>query len=134
MVHVVSAYSVTLVMEALALTMAIFISLTLYTLLSKKDFSGMGPYLYAAVSAIVCASIIQFVAWAFTGHVSTVGNFLLSLFAASVFSLLIVYDTHNIFTRMSPEDYILGVLELYMDFIQLFRHVLRILSYLQGHR
>merc|ERR1719240_194151 len=55
----------------------------------------------------------------------------LSVGGAAIFSLYIVYDVHMIAKRLSPDEYVLGAITLYLDIINLFLHLLRILSELQ---
>ena len=40
----------------------------------------------------------------------------------------IVFDTHMIMTRVSPEEYIIATIELYLDIINLFIEILKILD------
>ena len=121
-----------MVIEALALTVGIFLSLTVLTLVSKRDFSGMGPFLYAMLTMIIIGSFIQMIlAWGF-GIYSSVADVAICFAIAFVFSLYIIYDTYMIFNRLSPEEYIIAAVELYMDVINLFLALLRILQFLQG--
>lgn len=52
----------------------------------------------------------------------------LSVGGALVFSLFIVFDTSLIMHKVSPEEYIMACINLYLDIINLFLHLLRILS------
>ena len=56
---------------------------------------------------------------------------LLSVFGAFIFSTYIIYDTHLIMKHLSAEEYIIGVVNLYMDIINLFIKILRILDALK---
>ena len=47
---------------------------------------------------------------------------------ALVFSLFIIYDTHMIMRKLSPEEYIFAAINLYLDIINLFLHILRMMS------
>jgi protein lifeguard len=49
------------------------------------------------------------------------------------FSISAVYDTHAIMKRLSPDEYIMGALSLYLDFINLFLYILRVVSTHQEH-
>ena len=49
---------------------------------------------------------------------------LLSLFGAIVFCLFIIYDTNQIMMHFGVDDYIIAVIELYLDVINLFRYLL----------
>jgi FtsH-binding integral membrane protein len=48
-----------------------------------------------------------------------------------LFSGYVVYDTYLINSRLSPDEYIMGAISLYLDFINLFLSILRLLSNLQ---
>ena len=45
------------------------------------------------------------------------------------FSAFIIFDTQMIMTRVSPEDYIMATIQLYLDIINLFIEILRILNH-----
>lgn len=60
---------------------------------------------------------------------SPVLEFVLSVAGTLVFSGFIIFDTHLIMHALSPEDYILAAINLYMDFINLFLQILKILQY-----
>ena len=55
-------------------------------------------------------------------------EFNLIILGAVVFSLFIIYDTHMIMRRLSPEEYIFAAINLYLDIINLFLHILKMLS------
>ena len=56
---------------------------------------------------------------------------LMAGFGAFLFSAYIIYDTQLIMRHLSAEEYIIGVLNLYMDIVNLFVKVLRLLHALQ---
>ena len=58
-------------------------------------------------------------------------HFALAVGGAVVFSLYIVYDVHEIAKRLSPDEYIPAAISLYLDILNLFLHILRILASLQ---
>ena len=47
---------------------------------------------------------------------------------AIIFSLFIVFDTHMLMHKLSPEEYIVATINLYLDIINLFLHLLRLLG------
>ena len=47
---------------------------------------------------------------------------------ALLFSAFIVFDTHMLMHKLSPEEYILASINLYLDMINLFIEILRILN------
>ena len=48
--------------------------------------------------------------------------------SAILFSAYIVFDTQQILKRLSPEEYIIASVELYLDLLNLFLAILRILD------
>ncbi|KAI9497357.1 inhibitor of apoptosis-promoting Bax1-domain-containing protein [Zychaea mexicana] len=123
---VVTFYDQTIVLQALIITFGVFVGLTLFTLQSKWDFSGMGPFLFAGISILLLVSIVQI-------FLPFSEGFQLALAVAGVviFSGYIVFDTYLIFNRYSAEDYIMASVSLYMDIINLFLRILQILSAMQ---
>ena len=49
-----------------------------------------------------------------------------------IFCGFILFDTYAIMHRLSTEDYIIAAIDLYLDFINLFIYVLRILDALKN--
>merc|ERR1719320_870897 len=47
---------------------------------------------------------------------------------ALLFSLFIIYDTQMIMTRLSAEEYIMATIQLYLDIVNLFIEILKILE------
>ncbi|XP_013780187.1 protein lifeguard 4-like isoform X2 [Limulus polyphemus] len=119
---VVTFYDQLAVLQAFVLTMAVTIGLTLYTFQSKRDFSTWGAGLFSMLWILIVAGILQI----FVG--STELELLLSVGGAVLFSFFIIYDSHMIMHRLSPEDYILATIDLYLDIINLFLHILRIIG------
>eukprot|EP00741_Cyanophora_paradoxa_P005380 tig00000881_g5218.t1 len=120
-----SFYSTAIVLEAVCLTAAIVVALTLYTFQSKRDFSFLGAGLFAALFCLLIAGFVQIFVR------SPLFDFLLSVAGAVVFSLYIVYDTHRTMHVHSVDEYIMAVISLYLDIINLFLNLLKILQYLQ---
>ncbi|KAH8549527.1 inhibitor of apoptosis-promoting Bax1-domain-containing protein [Umbelopsis sp. PMI_123] len=123
---VVTFYEQTVVLQALIITFGVFAALTLFTLQSKWDFSGMAPILFASLWVLILVGFVQ-IFFPFSE------GFQLAIAFAGVliFSGYIIFDTYMIFNRYSPEDYILASVSLYMDFINLFLRILQILSAMQ---
>lgn len=112
-----------IVIEAFAITSVIFIGLTLFTMQSKIDFNFLGPMLF--VSLLVLIVWGMFANFFFT---SFVFNQVYALAGVIIFSLYVVYDTHQIMNNLSYDEYIAGAINLYLDFINLFLFMLRLLS------
>lgn len=55
----VTFYDTMIVLEALLITLGLFAGLTLFTLQSKWDFSGMGPFLFGGLWALILAGFVM---------------------------------------------------------------------------
>ena len=47
---------------------------------------------------------------------------------AVIFALYVLYDTHQITTYLCYDDYVLGAINLYLDFVNLFLMILMLLT------
>ena len=107
-----------------------FLALSVYGTVTKKNLTGMGTFLFMGLIGIIIASIVNL----FIG--STFMDFVISVCGVIVFTGLTAYDTQKLceFGSAAPlEDgtavrrgAILGALELYLDFINLFLMLLRL--------
>jgi len=120
---VASMYPREVVLQASVLTLAIFIALSLFTLQSKYDFSHWGAGLGIGLWTIIGAGLIHlFIPF------SRVTDLVIAIFSALVFCGFIVHDTYNLMNRFSPDEYIVASVELYLDCLNLFVILLRILN------
>ncbi|XP_013418294.1 protein lifeguard 4 isoform X6 [Lingula anatina] len=119
---IVTFYDVRVVLEAFGLTCAVVIALTVYTLQSKKDFSSWGAGLFSVLWILILAGFLQFF------FQSPMLERMMSIGGAVLFSLFIVFDTHMLMHKLSPEEYILASINLYLDILNLFLYILRILQ------
>ena len=53
-------------------------------------------------------------------------EFVLSIGGVVLFCGFILFDTHLIMHKLSPEEYVMASVNLYIDFIDLFTYLLRI--------
>jgi hypothetical protein len=122
----VAFFDNTIVLQALLITLGVFLGLTLFTFQSDYDFSGLGPWLFGALVALLMTGVV--------GIFIPFGRTMDIVYASGgclIFSGYIVYDTYMINKRLSPDEYILGAIGLYLDFINLFINILRLLNDLQ---
>jgi len=112
-----------LVVEAFAITSVIFVGLTLFTVQSKIDFSFLGLGLSVALFGLLAWGMFAMIAFP-----SFMFSQVYALLGSVIFSLYVVYDTWLITTRLSYDEHILGAISLYLDFINLFLMILRLLS------
>ena len=95
-----------------------------YGYFTKKNLDSVGQFMFIGLIAIIIASIINI----FIG--STVMQMVISAIAVIVFLGLTAYDTQKIREMVSIENdgkaEIAGALTLYLDFINLFLHLLQL--------
>ena len=96
----------TIAAEAFALTAITFVSLSLYVVISKKDFSFMNIF------------FIQ----------SGMMHFVMSGASVLLFSGFILYDTSNILRYYGTDEHVSATLALYLDVLNLFIALLSILG------
>ncbi|KAF7242674.1 hypothetical protein EG68_10319 [Paragonimus skrjabini miyazakii] len=111
---------------AIGLTAVATFCLMAYAMLSKRDFSQWGAGLFIGLLLLLLAGPINFLLG------SSLFELSFALGGAVLFSLLIIYDTHRIMHHCSPEDYIVACIDLYLDILNLFLHLLRILREMQN--
>ncbi len=108
--------------NAAYLTLAVFTGLTLYTLNTKKDFSFLGGFLFTAlICLLVCGLLLFFLP-------SAAGSLLYSLAGVVIFCGYILYDTSMIMRRLGPDEAVSGAIGLYLDLVNLFWFILRLLN------
>lgn len=144
---VVSMYDTTVVLEALFITLTVLLSLTAYTFQTKRDFSFLGfgwvcvcvrvSRLFQVLQLLIFFSLYRlFIGlWCLIlGGLmqifiqSTTMELIISIGGALLFCLFIIFDTQLIMHTLSPEEYILATINLYLDIINLFLHILRALA------
>ncbi|KAK0476695.1 UPF0005-domain-containing protein [Armillaria novae-zelandiae] len=120
---VVAFYRTDIVIQALLITLGVFIGLTLFTFQSKYDFEGMGPFLFGGLIALCMTGFVG----VFIPFGRTM-DLIYAIFGCLLFSGYVVYDTYMINAKLSPDEYIMGSISLYLDFINLFLNILRLLN------
>ncbi len=110
------------VYQALGLTVSIFLGLTVYTFVSKKDFSFLGPIVSIGLISVIVIMLLNFF------FKSSAADLAIAWVSSILFSLFVLYDTSRIMRTHESDEYVSGALSLYLDFINLFLAILRILS------
>ncbi|XAR57157.1 hypothetical protein NMG60_11025197 [Bertholletia excelsa] len=114
-----------IVLEALVLTSAVVASLTGYTFWASKkgkDFSFLGPILFTGLFTLIFAGFIQMFF-----PLGSTSDAIYGGIGAVIFSGYIVYDTDNLIKRFTYDDYIWASVNLYLDILNLFLTILRML-------
>ncbi|XP_041349886.1 protein lifeguard 4-like [Gigantopelta aegis] len=119
---VVTFYNVSAVIEAFVLTLGVTLALTVYTLQSKRDFSSWGAGLFSLLWILILAGMLQLF------FPSVLMDKAIAIGGAALFSMFIIFDTHMMMHKLSPEEYILASINLYLDILNLFLHILRALG------
>ncbi|MDR0762633.1 MAG: Bax inhibitor-1/YccA family protein [Campylobacteraceae bacterium] len=110
-----------IVMNAFILTTVAFGGLSIFAMNTKRDFSSLSKFLFISLIVLIVASIINI----FTA--SPLLYTIISAAGAILFSIYILYDTQNII-KGAYETPIEGAIALYLDFLNLFIFILRLLG------
>lgn len=119
---IVTLYEVSSVIEAFILTLAVTAGLTAYTLQTKRDFTVHYGCLFSLLWVLILAGFMQLF---FPGDLMERG---LAVGGAVLFSFFIIVDTQMMMHKLSPEEYMLAAINLYLDILNLFLHILRMLG------
>jgi len=125
---IVSFFDTRIVLQAVLLTAGIFVGLTLFACQTKYDFTSWMPYLFGGLWALI---LFGFVA-AFFPYSST-SELIYGGLAALIFSGYILVDTQLIMRHYHVEEEIAAAISLYLDVINLFLAILRILNSQQNN-
>lgn len=112
------------ILEAVILTAAVVVSLTLYTFWAARrghDFNFLGPFLFGALFVLILFSLIQVLF-----PLGKISVMIYGLLASIIFCGYIIYDTDNLIKRYSYDEYIWAAVALYLDVINLFLSLLTV--------
>ncbi|RMC34188.1 Bax inhibitor-1/YccA family protein [Paracoccus alkanivorans] len=120
------------IVQTFLVTAIAFAGLSLWGYTTKKDISGWGSFLIMGVIGLIVASIVNI-------FLQSSGlQFAISLLGVLIFAGLTAYDTQNIkntYLRLAGSDSeflgktaIMGALQLYLDFLNLFMFLLQFLG------
>ena len=124
------AYTGESVARTFFITAAAFGALSLYGYTTKKSLSGMGTFLMMGLFGLIIASIVNLFMQ------SSMMDFIISVAGVVIFAGLTAYDTQRIkesYYMMATGEAvakgaIMGALNLYLDFVNLFLFMLRFLG------
>lgn len=128
-----AAHPVGNIVAAFGVTAGTFGAFSLYGFVTKRDLTNIGSFCIMALLGIIIAMIVN----AFIG--SHFMDYLISCITVIIFVCLTAYDTQKLKEIASAADSeenlgitsryaIQGALELYLDFINLFLHILRLMT------
>lgn len=116
-----------LIMTAFGGTAIIFAVMASIATTSKRDFSGLGSWLFAGVIVLLLAGIANIFLQMPLLHV------VISAIAVMIFSAYILFDVQRIING-GETNYITATLAIYLDLYNIFVHLLALLGILGGER
>ncbi len=120
---ITSMFESRIVLQALIFTFGIFIALTLFACQTKYDFTSWMPYLFGALWVLI---IFGFMAAFFPKSSGVELGY--GVVAALIFSGYILVDTQLVIRHYHVEEEIAAAIALYLDILNLFMSILRILN------
>jgi FtsH-binding integral membrane protein len=127
--HIFMIYKMGSIFQVFFITSATFAVMSVYGYTTKKDLSSLGSFLLMGVIGLVIAGVVNLFLQ------SPVMTFVISSIAVLVFTLLVAVDTQQLkevyystFGDEREKMGILGALNLYMDFINIFINLLQLLG------
>jgi len=114
------------VLSCAGLSMLIVFGLTMYACFTKRDFTMMGGFLFSCSIILIFLGIIGlfFRSYFYQMFLNSMGVLLMSVY--------LIYDTQLVIGKNSQliklDDYILGALNIYLDIINIFLKILRLLG------
>lgn len=127
-------YQITSIVTLFFVTALTFGAMSLFGARTKKDVLSWGRYLSMALIGLIIASFVELLLVLIFKRPFSLFNLGLSVVGVIIFTLLTAYDTKKIMIVSEHSDgsdkfkkaSILGALELYLDFINIFLNLLRI--------
>jgi FtsH-binding integral membrane protein len=113
------------------ITAGMFVAMSIYGYFTKKDLTQIGQVLIMGLFGIIIASFVNL----FLNN--SLADFIVSLVGVVIFTGLTAYDTQKIKqknilgnegTEEDIKESIIGALDLYLDFVNLFLKLLRLLG------
>jgi len=116
-----------LIMMAFGGTAAVFAVMASVATVSKRDFSGLGKWLFAGVIVILIAAVANIFL-----HLPAL-YLAISVIAIAIFSAYILFDVQQIING-GETNYISATLALYLDVYNIFANLLSLLGIFGGSR
>ncbi|XP_064595352.1 protein lifeguard 3-like isoform X2 [Liolophura sinensis] len=126
---IASFHDTMIVLYAAGITTAVCLSITLFAIQTKIDFTLCSGLIFALSMVLFFFGIACIIVYGVVGpDTARILQCVYGGLAALVFSLFLVYDTQMLVGgrkhELSPEEYIYGALQLYLDVVYLFLIIL----------
>lgn len=111
-------------LQAGILTFTTFAGLTVYAAVSRRDFSAWGGFFFVGVIALIVTMVLNMF----------FRNETVALYIAGatvfVFGALLVFDTWRLLRTdtYGPDDYVMAAVSIYLDLLNMFLAILRLLG------
>ncbi len=116
-----------LIMIAFGGTASIMVVMATVATVSKRDFSGMGRWLFAGLMVLILASVANIFL-----HLPAL-YLVVSVLAIGIFSAYILHDVQQVL-RGGETNYITATLKIYLDVYNIFINLLSLLGIFGGSR
>jgi len=121
------------VVNAAATTAGLVLVLSAYAWTTKRDLTGMAPYLMGGLIAVIMAGLVMMVMSLVFGVQSSVFGFLLSVVTAVLFSGFVMFDMQRLKNaQQGVDDPIMLAIGIYLSIFNLFLAILRIFGFLSS--
>jgi FtsH-binding integral membrane protein len=121
LLYVAQQQSPGIIGQTALLTGSTFAVLTLYAFLSRRDFSAWGGFLTVGLWVLIAVSLLNLFF-----HSAAAGLWLAGV-GTFIFGGLLVFDTWRLRNVYGPDDYVLAAVNIYLDLLNLFLFILRLL-------
>ena len=111
-----------LISQAAGLTVGAFGILTLYAFVSRREFSAWGSFLIVGLWVLIGTMLINLF------FRNQTADLWLASVTVLIFSGLLVFDTWRLRNVYGPDDYVMAAVQIYLDLLNMFLAVLRILG------
>jgi len=124
-------YSSTSIARAFFITAGMFGSMSIYGYSTKKDLTGFGSFMIMGAIGVLIASVVNIFMQ------SSAMSLVISFLSVVIFTGLTAYDTQKIKnmyylvysdSQLAKKIAVFGAFQLYMDFVVIFVHMLRLLD------
>ena len=110
--------------QAAVLTFMTFGVLSLYAMFSRRDFSAWGGFFMVGVIVLIVTGLLN---WYFKNETASLW---LAAGTVFIFGGLLVFDTWRLLrtNQYGPNDYVLAAVSIYVDLLNIFLAILRLLG------
>lgn len=134
---IITQYALGAVAFAFGISALLFAGLALYGATTKRDLTGIGTLAIIGLFGVIIVSFLNLILFLFNSPLANGISMLLSYVIVGIFIIMIAVDAQKLKQlKMTAEQQghgfsnlaVVGALQLYLDFINLFINILRIIG------